>query len=157
MSKEIKKEITAAEREAARKQLEKAIWGETANTLNTEKENTDMTNKNIENAAFINIFNTVLTLLAAGKSQDEWQSIVNSDTEFKTYTVKAEAAAKKVCEKYSLTEDSTGIKAKKFAGFCDFYKSKASAEDIAALIQDEKKLDEFLDLAGKATEKIITE
>lgn len=157
MSKEIKNEITATQKEAARKQLEKAIWGETANTLNTEKENTDMTNKNIENAAFINIFNTVLTLLAAGKSQDEWQAIMNSDTKFKTYTAKAEAAARKVCEKYSLTEDSTGVKAKKFAGFCDFYKSKASAEDIAALIQDEKKLDEFLDLAGKATEKIITE
>ena len=157
MSKEIKNEITATQKEAVRKQLEKAIWGETANTLNTEKENTDMTNKNIENAAFINIFNTVLTLLAAGKSQDEWQAIMNSDTKFKTYTAKSEAAARKVCEKYSLTEDSTGVKAKKFAGFCDFYKSKASAEDIAALIQDEKKLDEFLDLAGKATEKIITE
>ena len=135
------KEITATQKEAARKQLEKAIWGETANNSNTEKETKTMTNENIKNAAFINIFNTVLTLLAAGKSQDEWQSIVNSDTEFKTYTVKAEAAAKKVCKKYSLTEDSTGVKAKKFAGFCDFYKSKASAEDIAALIQDEKKLD----------------
>ena len=116
-----------------------------------------MTNKNIENAAFINIFNTVLTLLAAGKTTDEWQAIMNSDTEFKTYTSKAESAAKKVCEKYSLAEDSTGVKAKKFAGFCDFYKSKASAEDIAAMIHDKKKLDEFLDLAGKATEKIITE
>ena len=157
MSKEIKKEITATQKEAARKQLEKAIWGETANNLNTKKETKTMTNKNIENAAFINIFNTVLTLLAAGKSQDEWRAIMNSDAEFKTYTVKAEATAKKVCEKYSLTEDSTGVKAKKFAGFCDFYKSKASAEDIAAMIQDEKKLDEFLDLAGKATEKIFTE
>lgn len=151
------KEITATQKETARKQLEKAIWGETANTLNTEKENKDMANKNIENAAFINIFNTVLSLLAAGKTTDEWQAIMNSDTEFKTYTAKAEAAARKVCEKYSLTEDSTGVKAKKFAGFCDFYKSKASAEDIAAMVQDEKKLDEFLDLTGKATEKIITE
>ena len=154
MSKEIKNEITATQKEATRRQLTEAIFGETANT---EKETKTMTNKNIENAAFINIFNTVLTLLAAGKSQDEWQAIMNSDTEFKTYTVKAEAATKKICEKYSLTEDSTGVKAKKFAGFCDFYKSKASAEDIAALIQDEKKLDEFLDLAGKATEKIFTE
>lgn len=151
------KEITATQKETARKQLTEAIFGETANTLNTEKENKDMTNKNIENAAFINIFNTVLTLLAADKSQDEWQAIMNSDTEFKTYTAKAETAARKVCEKYSLTEDTTGVKAKKFAGFCDFYKSKASAEDIAAMVQDEKKLDEFLDLAGKATEKIFTE
>ena len=113
--------------------------------------------KKIKDVAFINIMNTVLTLLAAGKTTDEWQAIMNSDTEFKTYTAKAEATARKVCEKYSLTEDSTGVKAKKFAGFCDFYKSKVSAEDIAAMVQDEKKLDEFLDLAGKATEKIITE
>lgn len=122
------KEITATEREreTARKQLTEAIFGETANNSNAEKENKDMANKNIENAAFINIFNTVLTLLAIGKSQDEWQTIVNSDTEFRTYTAKAEAATRKICEKYSLTEDSTGVKAEKFAGFCDFYKSKAS-------------------------------
>lgn len=148
------KEITATQKGTARRQLTEAIFGKTAST---EKENKNMTNKNIENAAFTNIFNTVLTLLATGKSQDEWQSIVNSDTEFRTYTAKAEAAARKVCEKYSLTEDSTGVKAKKFTGFCYFYKSKASAEDIVAMVQDEKKLDEFLDLAGKATEKIITE
>ena len=157
MSTEIKKEITATERETARKQLTEAIFGETANTLKAEKETKTMTNENIKNAASISIFNTVLTLLAAGKTTDEWQAIMNSDTEFKTYTAKVEAAAKKVCKKYSLTEDSTGVKAKKFAGFCDFYKSKASAEDIAAMVQNEKKLDEFLDLAGKATEKIITE
>ena len=151
------KEITATQKEAARKQLTEAIFGKTANNSNTEKENKDMANENIENAAFINIFNTVLTLLAAGKTTDEWQAIMNSDTDFKTYTAKAETAARKVCEKYSLSEDSTGVKAKKFVGFCDFYKSKASTEDIAAMVQDEKKLDEFLDLAGKATEKIITE
>ena len=88
MSKEIKKEVTATEKEAACKQLTEAIFGEATNNSNIEKENKDMTrtNENLKKAAFINIFNAALTLLAAEKT---------SDTDFHTDVMKAEAAAKK--------------------------------------------------------------
>ena len=42
MSKEIKKEVTATEKEAACKQLTEAIFGEATNNSNIEKENKDM-------------------------------------------------------------------------------------------------------------------
>ena len=138
------KEITATQKEAARKQLERAIWGETANTLNTEKETKTMTNEHLKKAAFINIFNAVLTLLAADRT---------SDTDFHTDAMKAEAAATKVCETYKLDEDIEA--AKKFAAFCEFYTSRMSAEEIAAVAQDENKLNEVLDNAGKATVKSL--
>ena len=140
------KEITATQKEAARRQLEKAIWGETANNSNTEKENKDMTrtNENLKKMAFINIFNAALTLLAADKT---------SDTDFHTDAMKAEAAAKKVCATYKLDEDITA--SKKFAQFCEFYTSRMSDEEITAVAQDENKLNEVLDNAGKATVKSL--
>ena len=146
MSKEIKKEVTATEKEAARKQLTEAIFGEATNNSNTEKENKDMTrtNENLKKAAFINIFNAALTLLAADKT---------SDTDFQTDVMKAEAAAKKVCETYKLDEDIEA--SKKFAQFCDFYISRMSTEEIAAVAQDETKLNEVFDNAGKATVKSL--
>ena len=146
MSKEIKKEVTATEKEAARKQLTEAIFGEATNNSNTEKENKDMTrtNENLKKAAFINIFNAALTLMAADKT---------SDTDFHTDVMKAEAAAKKVCETYKLDEDIEA--SKKFAQFCDFYISRMSTEEIAAVAQDETKLNEVFDNAGKATVKSL--
>ena len=143
MSTEIKKEITATQKEAARRQLEKAIWGETAST---EKENKNMTktNENLKKAAFINIFNAALTLLAADKA---------SDTDFHTDAMKAEAAAKKVCENYKLNEDIEA--SKKFAQFCEFYTSRMSDKEITAVAQDENRLNEVLDNAGKATVKSL--
>ena len=106
------KEITAAEKEAARKQLTEAIFGEAANSSNTKKENKDMTrtNENLKKAAFINIFNAALSLLAADKT---------SDADFNTHAAKAKVAAKTVCEKYKLDEDIEA--SKKFAEFCEFY------------------------------------
>lgn len=146
MSKEIKKEVTATEKEAARKQLTEAIFGEAINNLNTEKENKDMTrtNENLKKLAFINIFNAALTLLAADKT---------SDADFHTDAMKAEAAAKKVCATYKLDEDITA--SKKFTQFCEFYTSRMSDEEITAVAQDENKLNEVLDNAGKATVKSL--
>ena len=146
MSKEIKKEVTATEKEAACKQLTEAIFGEATNNSNIEKENKDMTrtNENLKKAAFINIFNAALTLLAAEET---------SDTDFHTDVMKAEAAAKKVCETYKLDEDIEA--SKKFAQFCDFYISRMSTEEIAAVAQDETKLNEVFDNAGKATVKSL--
>lgn len=139
MSKEIKKE-------AARKQLTEAIFGEATNNSNTEKENKDMTrtNENLKKAAFINIFNAALTLLAADKT---------SDADFHTDVMKAEAAAKKVCKTYKLDEDIEA--SKKFAAFCEFYTSRMSDEEVAAVAQDENKLNEVLDNAGKSTVKSL--
>lgn len=146
MSKEIKKEVTAAEKEAARKQLTEAIFGEATNNSNTEKETKAMTrtNENLKKAAFINIFNAALTLLAADKT---------SDADFYTDAMKAEAAAKKVCATYKLDEDIEA--SKKFAQFCDFYTSRMSAEELTAVAQDETKLNEVFDNAGKATVKSL--
>lgn len=146
MSKEIKKEVTATEKEAARKQLTEAIFGEATNNSNTEKETKAMTrtNENLKKAAFINIFNAALTLLASDKT---------SDADFHTDAMKAEAAAKKVCETYKLDEDIEA--SKKFAQFCDFYISRMSTEEIAAVAQDETKLNEVFDNAGKATVKSL--
>ena len=138
------KEITATQKEAARKQLTEAIFGETANNSNTEKETKTMTNENLKKVAFINIFNAALTLLAADKT---------SDTDFHTDAMKAESAAKKVCETYKLDEDVEA--SKKFAAFCEFYKDRMSDEEIAAVAQDENKLNEVLDNAGKATVKSL--
>ena len=146
MSKEIKKEVTATEKEAARKQLTEAIFGEATNNSNTEKETKAMTrtHENLKKAAFINIFNAALTLLASDKT---------SDADFHTDAMKAEAAAKKVCETYKLDEDIEA--SKKFAQFCDFYISRMSTEEIAAVAQDETKLNEVFDNAGKATVKSL--
>ena len=63
------------------------------------------------------------------------------------------AAAKKICETYKLDEDIES--SKKFAEFCEFYTSQMSAEEIAAVAQDENKLNEVLDNAGKATVKSL--
>lgn len=146
MSKEIKKEVTATEKEAARKQLTEAIFGEATNNSNTEKENKDMTrtNENLKKAAFINIFNAALSLLTADKT---------SDADFHTDAVKAEAAARTVCDTYKLDEDIEA--SKKFAQFCDFYTSLMSVEEIAAVAQDETKIAKILDNAGKATVKSL--
>lgn len=143
MSKEIKTNVTETERATARKMLTEAIFGETANT---EKENKDMTrtNENLKKAAFINIFNAALTLLAADKT---------SDADFYTDAMKAEAAAKKVCATYKLDEDIEA--SKKFAAFCEFYTSRMSDEEIAAVAQDETKIAKILDNAGKATVKSL--
>lgn len=140
------KEITATQKEAVRKQLERAIWGETTNNSNTEKETKTMTrtNENLKKAAFINIFNAALTLLAADKT---------SDADFHTDAMKAEAAAKKICETYKLDENIEA--SKKFAQFCEFYTSRMSDEEITAVAQDENKLNEVLDNAGKATVKSL--
>ena len=100
------------------------------------------TNENLKKAAFINIFNAALSLLAADKT---------SDADFNTHAAKAKAAAKTVCEKYKLDEDIEA--SKKFAEFCEFYKSRMSAEEIATVAQDENKLNEVLDKASKATVK----
>lgn len=127
------KEITATQKEAA-------------NNPNTEKETKAMTNENLKKAAFINIFNAALTLLAADKT---------SDADFHTDAMKAEAAAKKVCKTYKLDEDITA--SKKFAQFCEFYTSRMSDEEIAAVAQDENKLNKVLDNAGKSTVKSMAE
>lgn len=151
------KEITETERETARKQLEKAIWGETANNLNSEKENKDMnrTNEIIKNVAFVNIFNAALALMVADKTQDEQLNIIGSNAEFLAYASKAEAAARKICDTYKLDENI--IASKKFAEFCEFYQNKMSAKEIANMIQDEAKLNKVLDNAGKATVKSMAE
>jgi len=145
MSKEINTTVTETEREraTARKMLTEAIFGETANT---EKENKDMTrtNENLKKAAFINIFNAALSLLTADKT---------SDADFNTYAVKAEAAARTVCDTYKLDEDIEA--SKKFAQFCDFYTSRMSDEEITSVAQDDAKLNEILDNAGKATVKSL--
>lgn len=138
------KEITATQKEAARKQLTEAIFGETANNSNTEKETKTMTNEHLKKAAFINIFNAALTLLAADKT---------SEADFHTDAMKAEAAAKKVCETYKLDEDIEA--SKKFAAFCEFYTGRMSDEELVAVAQDESKLNEVLDNAGKATVKSL--
>ena len=138
------KEITATQKEAARKQLTEAILGETANNSNPEKETKTMTNEHLKKAAFINIFNAALTLLAADKT---------SDTDFHTDAMKAESAAQKVCETYKLDEDIEA--SKKFAAFCEFYTSRMSDEELTAVAQDENKLSEVLDNAGKATVKSL--
>lgn len=124
-----------------------ATQKETANT-NTEKENKDMTrtNENLKKMAFINIFNAALTLLAADKT---------SDTDFHTDAVKAEAAAKKVCENYKLNEDIEA--SKKFAQFCEFYTSRMSDKELAEMANNESKLNEVLDNAAKATIKSMAE
>lgn len=129
------KEITATQKEAA-------------NNSNPEKENKDMTrtNENLKKAAFINIFNAALTLLAADKT---------SEADFHTDAMKAEAAAKKVCENYKLDENIEA--SKKFTQFCDFYTSRMSTEELATVTQDESKLNEVLDNAGKATVKSMAE
>lgn len=143
MSKEIKTTVTETERATARKMLTEAIFGETANT---EKENKDMTrtNENLKKAAFINIFNAALTLLAADKT---------SNADFHSDAVKAEAAARTVCDTYKLDEDIEA--SKKFAQFCDFYTSRMSAEELTAVAQDETKIAKILDNAGKATVKSL--
>lgn len=138
------KEITATQKEAARRQLTEAIFGETAESTEKENKNMTRTNENLKKAAFINIFNAALTLLAAEKT---------SDTDFHTDVMKAEAAAKKVCETYKLDEDIEA--SKKFAQFCDFYISRMSTEEIAAVAQDETKIAKILDNAGKATVKSL--
>lgn len=127
------KEITATQKEAA-------------NNSNTEKETKTMTNENLKKAAFINIFNAALTLLAADKT---------SEADFHTDAVKAEAAAKKVCENYKLDENIEA--SKKFAAFCEFYTSRMSAKELAEMANDESKLNEVLDNAGKATVKSMAE
>lgn len=138
------KEITATQKEAARIQLTEAIFGETAESTEKENKNMTRTNENLKKAAFINIFNAALTLLAADKT---------SDTDFHTNAMKAAAAAKKVCENYKLDEDIEA--SKKFSAFCEFYTSRMSDEEITAVAQDENKLNEVLDNAGKATVKSL--
>ena len=125
----------------------KATQKEAANT-NTEKENKDMkrTNENLKKAAFINIFNAALALLAADKT---------SEADFQTDAIKAETAAKKVCENHKLDEDIEA--SKKFAAFCEFYTSRMSDEELAEMANDESKLNEVLDNAGKATVKSMAE
>lgn len=146
MNKEIKTTVTETERAAARKMLTEAIFGEATNNSNTEKENKAMTrtNENLKKAAFINIFNAALSLLTADKT---------SDADFHTDAVKAEAAARTVCDTYKLDEDIEA--SKKFAQFCDFYTSLMSVEEIAAVAQDETKIAKILDNAGKATVKSL--
>lgn len=148
------KEITATQKEAARKQLTEAIWGKTANT---EKENKNMnrTNEIIKNVAFVNIFNAALALMVADKTEDEQLNIISSNAEFPAYAAKAEAAARKVCDTYKLDENI--IASKKFAAFCEFYISRMTSEEIADMIQDEEKLNKVLDNAGKSTVKSMAE
>lgn len=148
------KEITATQKEAARKQLTEAIWGETANI---EKENKTMnrTNEIIKSVAFVNIFNAALALMVADKTEDEQLNIISSNAEFPAYAAKAEAAARKVCDTYRLDENI--IASKKFAAFCEFYISRMTAEEIADMVQDEAKLNKVLDNAGKSTVKSMAE
>lgn len=148
------KEITATQKETARKQLTEAIWGE---TTNTEKENKNMnrTNEIIKNVAFVNIFNAALALMVADKTEDEQLNIISSNAEFPAYAAKAEAAARKVCDTYKLDENI--IASKKFAEFCEFYTSRMTAEEIADMVQDEEKLNKVLDNAGKSTVKSMAE
>lgn len=162
------KEITATQKEAARKQLTEAIWGETANNSNTEKETKTMTKTDkkqiMENMRAAAKRDGRKAHLGTVKSntRDVVEQIFmfkmpKKEREEKMYSKefleKTEKISQEVVEKYGL--DKNWYRARHFWSEVKYMiEAFLTREDAIELYENPEKLNELFDNAARIIDSI---